>query len=104
MFRHYYDMAMLDMHGVTKQALDEPQLLDTVLMNKKTYFASPSANYETATIGTMHLMPNELFKETLTQDCREMSEMFFQGAPDFDEIKAKVAQIETMINSQVNII
>jgi hypothetical protein len=69
-------------------------------MNKKTYFASPSANYETATIGTMHLMPNELFNETLKQDCREMSEMFFQGAPDFDEIIAKVSQIEKTINSK----
>lgn len=100
MFRHYYDMAMLDMHGVTKQALDDPQLLNTVLMNKKTYFASPSANYETAIIGTMHLMPNELFNEILKQDCKEMSEMFFQGAPDFDRIMEKVAQIETTINSQ----
>jgi hypothetical protein len=100
MFRHYYDIAMLDMNGVTKQALSDPQLLNTVLMNKKTYFASSSANYETATIGTIHLMPNELFTETLRQDCREMSEMFFQRAPDFDEIMTKVAQIETTINSQ----
>lgn len=29
----------------------------------------------------------------------EMSEMFFQGTPDFDEIMAKVAQIEITINS-----
>lgn len=99
MFRHYYDMMMLDVHGVTKQALDDHQLLDTVLMNKKTYFASPTASYETATIGTMHLMPNELFIETLRHDCKEMSEMFFQGEPNFDEVMTKIAQIEKMINS-----
>ncbi|HVE44497.1 MAG TPA: hypothetical protein VNC84_05115 [Gammaproteobacteria bacterium] len=91
---------MLDIHGVTKQALDDSELLNTVLMNKKTYFASPSANYETAAIGTMHLMPNELFKETLRQDCKGMSEMFFQESPDFDEIMSKVAEVEIMINSQ----
>ena len=29
-----------------------------------------------------------------------MSEMFFQGAPDFNGIMKKVAKIETTINSQ----
>jgi hypothetical protein len=99
MFRHYYDMAMLDSHGITKQALEDPQLLTTVLMNKKTYFASPSANYETATIGTMKLLPNDIFIQILKQDYSDMLEMFFQGAPVFDEIMTKVAQIEKAINA-----
>ncbi len=99
MFRHYYDIAMLDIHGITKQAISDPQLLSAVVMNKKNYFASSSANYETAAIGTLRLMPNKLFNETLKQDCEEMSDMFFQRAPDFHEIMTKVENIEKTINS-----
>lgn len=100
MFRHYYDIVMLDSQGFTTQALDDPQLLDLVLINKKTCFSSPSANYETANIGTMHLMPNMEFIETLRKDCDSMSEMFFGETPNFDNIITEVDSIEKKINSR----
>lgn len=99
MFRHYYNIVMLDSQGVTTQALDDPELLDIVLINKKTYFSSPSANYETANIGTMHLMPNMEFIEILRKDCDGMAEMFFGETPNFDNIITKVESIEKRINS-----
>lgn len=99
MFRHYYDIVMLDRHGITSRALDDLQLLNTVLMNKKTYFFSPSANYETAKIGTIRLLPKDAFIEVLRQDCEKMSEMFFGETPDFDDIMAHIEKLEKVINS-----
>lgn len=98
-FRHYYDITMLDLHGITSQALADLQWLNIVLMNKKIYFSSPSASYETAKIGAMRLMPNDAFIEGLRQDCEKMSEMFFGKAPNFDDIMAQVEMIEKTINS-----
>lgn len=98
MFRHYYDVVMLDRHGITSQALDDLQLLNIVLMNKQTYFSSPSANYETAKIGTMRLLPKDAFINVLRQDCEKMSEMFFGETPNFDDIMAHIEKLERVIN------
>ena len=98
-FRHYYDIVMLDNQGITNEALEDPELLNTVLMNKKTFFSSPSAKYETANIGTMRLLPNTAFIEVLKLDCEKMSDMFFGEPPNFDEIMSKVEKIESTINT-----
>lgn len=98
MFRHYYDIVMLDKKGITEKALDDLQLLDTVLVNKQTYFASSYANYETAKIGTMRLLPHNNFLEQLRRDCENMADMFFGEAPNFDQIIQEVARIESKIN------
>lgn len=98
-FRHYYDIVMLDNHGITNQSLDDLNLLETVLMNKKIYFASPSAHYETARIGTMCLSPNDAFVDTLKQDCEKMSDMFFGEPPNYENIIERIGEIEKDINS-----
>lgn len=98
MFRHYYDMVMLHKQGVTGAALKDLALLETVLMNKKNYFASPVASYETAKIGTLKLMPNNLFIDLLRKDYKNMADMFFGDTPDFDEILSEIKAIETIIN------
>lgn len=98
-FRHYYDVVMLHNSGITNQSLDDLDLLETVLMNKKIYFASPSANYETAKIGTMRILPNDAFIDTLRQDCEKMSDMFFGEPPTYDEIMKQIEKIEKIINS-----
>lgn len=99
MFRHYYDVGMLNEHGITSKALDDTSLLKTVVTNKIAYFYTSWANYETANIGTIRLLPNEIFVETLRQDCNKMSEMFFGEAPNFYEVMAEIAALEKTINS-----
>ncbi len=99
-FRHYYDIVMLDENGVTVDALNDLALLEAVVLNKTTYFASSSANYESANIGTLKLMPNPAFFENLRRDSREMSSMFFGEAPNFDDILNRVQAIETLINQR----
>ncbi len=98
-FRHYYDLVMLDQHGITDQAIVDEDLLNTVLTNKMTYFSSGSANYEEAKIGTICLSPNTTFMSALRQDSEKMSEMFFGQQPNFEDIVTRIAAIENKINS-----
>jgi hypothetical protein len=99
-FRHYYDIVMLDKSGITTQALKDSHLLDIVLNNKKIYFPSASANYETAKIGTLCLLPNAAFIEVLKQDYNKMFEMFFGETPKFDDIMTHIEKLEKTINTK----
>lgn len=99
LFRHYYDIYMLDKNNLTENALSDIKLLEDVVTNKSIYFPSAWANYEKATIGTLRLHPNEELKEKLKQDHSKMSDMFFGELPDFDEVMNNIQLIENRINS-----
>jgi predicted nucleotidyltransferase component of viral defense system len=98
LFRHYYDIVMLDQNNLTQEALEDTKLLEDVVRNKSIYFPTKRANYEKAVIGTLHLYPNEIFMDQLKQDHDKMVDMFFGDAPDFDEIMENIKRIEQCIN------
>ncbi len=100
MFRHYYDVVMLDKHNLTKDALQDDGLLKDVVRNKSTYFPSNKAKYDEAVIGSLRLYPNDAFIDQLRQDHAKMSIMFFGEAPDFDETIQKIKTIESVINKR----
>jgi hypothetical protein len=98
LFRHYYDIAMLDQKNLTDIALQDLPLLNDVVRNKMTYFPAKWASYESATIGTLRIYPNESFIDHLKQDYGKMVEMFFGEAPDFDKTLDDIKRIEKFIN------
>ena len=98
LFRHYYDIVMLDQNNITREALQDTTLLSDVVKNKVIYFPSKWANYDEAVIGTLHLFPNEAFIGQLRQDYRNMTEMFFGEAPDFENTLEKIKLIEELVN------
>lgn len=100
LFRHYYDIVMLDNNNVTNDALKDTALLSDVVRNKVIYFPSKWANYDEAKIGTLRLYPNKIFIDKLRQDHRRMAEMFFGTPPDFNEILSAIQKIETIINKK----
>jgi hypothetical protein len=100
LFRHYYDIAMLDQNGLTKDAVQDAGLLADVVKNKSIYFEDKKAKYDEAIIGLLKLYPNEAFIEQLKQDHKDMAVMFFGDAPDFDEIMQKTKNIERKINGK----
>lgn len=100
LFRHYYDIAMLDKNNLTHDAMQDLTLLNDVVRNKVIYFPSKWANYNEATIGTLRLYPNATFIEQLKQDHKNMTEMFFGDAPDFNETLLAIQDIERVINSK----
>lgn len=100
LFRHYYDIVMLDQNNLTKDALQDIMLLEDVVKNKSIYFPTTRANYEEAVIGTLHLYPNKAFIGQLKQDHGKMVDMFFGDVPDFDEIMENIKRIENDVNKK----
>lgn len=99
LFRHYYDLVMLDQNDLTQDALLDIKLLEDVVKNKSIYFPTKRANYKEAVLGTLHLYPNKVFINQLKQDHSKMVDMFFGDAPDFDEIMGNIKRIEQVINN-----
>lgn len=100
LFRHYYDIVMLDQSGLTQYALQDINLLADVVKNKSIYFPTKRANYEEAVVGTLRLYPNEEFISQLKQDHSKMIDMFFGDAPNFEDIMENIKRIERAINSR----
>lgn len=100
LFRHYYDIAMLDKNNLTQAALQDTNLLNDVVRNKVIYFPSKWANYDEAHIGTLRIYPNEAFIEQLKLDHKNMTEMFFGNAPDFNDTLSAIQNIERAINNK----
>jgi len=100
LFRHYYDIVMLDKNNLTYAALQDTTLLNDVVRNKVIYFPSKWANYDEANIGTLRIYPNEVFIEQLKQDHKNMTEMFFGNAPDFNDTLSAIQNIERVINNK----
>jgi hypothetical protein len=100
LFRHYYDIVMLDQNNLTQDALQDIRLLSNVVQNKVIYFPSKWAKYDEAKIGTLRLYPNEAFIEQLKKDHNRMTEMFFGNAPDFNDTLSKIRNIEQAINKK----
>lgn len=98
LFRHYYDLVMLDKCGVTQEALKNAELLDRLVQNNKAYFHSGWANYDTANIGTLRLTPKQHFLPALKKDFLDMEEMFFGDVPVFEEVMDGVERIEGLVN------
>lgn len=98
LFRHYYDIVMLDQKNITQEAMQDIRLLEDVVKNKSIYFPSKWANYNEAKIGTLRLYPNEEFIDQLKQDYKKMDDMFFGNPPDFNETLDKIIRIEKTIN------
>jgi hypothetical protein len=97
-FRHYYDIVMLDRNNLTQDALNDTGLLRDVVTNKMLYFPSKWANYDEAKIGSLRIYPNEVFIEFLKKDSQNMADMFFGDAPDFNAILSEVKKIENILN------
>lgn len=100
MFRHYYDIVMLDKKNITQAALNDIDLLKDVVKNKVIYFPSKWENYDDAKIGSMRLYPNDVFIESLKRDSEKMTDMFFGESPDFNETMSEIKRIEAVINKK----
>ncbi len=80
-------------------AVADFDLLAQVAHHKATFFRSSWANYDTARLGTLRLTPDEARIKDLKVDYRAMAPMMFdQTPPSFEDILAKIAELEATIN------
>jgi hypothetical protein len=96
--RHYADLAALADHADAKRAMDRDDLRARVVEHKQVFFASTWARYETAVPGSFRLIPGEARLDALTQDYRDMREMFFGEPMAWEKIVARLRTLEAEIN------
>ena len=99
MSRHYSDLAALSRHAAGHRAVTDLDLLARVRAHKQTYFRSGWAHYETAVLGSFHLVPSPERRAQIAQDYRGMVDMFMTTPPSFNTIMAELEAMERQINA-----
>jgi hypothetical protein len=99
MSRHYFDTLMLHRAGVTTRALETPDLLESVVRNKSLMFPDKSASYDTATIGTIRLLPDGEGREVLKRDYEAMRDMFMNEPPTIGDVLEGLVAVEATLNT-----
>jgi len=98
--RHYYDVFKLGKSPVKDNALNNFDLLKSVLEFKMKFYRTPWAKFEEAISGTVHLVPPDYRITELEKDYEVMQEMLFGERPQFSEILDYLKLLEVEINAK----
>ncbi len=98
--RHYSDVASLAESEHGARAVEQLDLLARVVEHKMLFFSAAWARYDTATPGTLKLVPPDERLRELKADYAKMRPMFFTQPPTFDEILERLRQLERRINDK----
>ena len=96
--RHYYDTYQLIHKGIAEKALKDISLLHDVIRHKSKYFKSSWATYETAAPPTLSIYPNDILKQKLKEDYKQMEGMLFGNPPSFDEVLESLKKFQNDLN------
>ncbi len=97
--RHYSDFAALWRHARGQAARRQLNLLERVRTHKSRFFASKSANYDTAKPGSFRLAPMESRLSELRRDYAAMEPMFLSPPPSFEQVLAILQEAEQNLNT-----
>lgn len=97
--RHYADVAQMSEKQVVDEALKDINLLKSVTTHKDLFYHCGWAKYKLAMPGSFHLVPSKGRFATIRRDYRNMTTMFFNNPPTFDEIIEQLSALERRINS-----
>ena len=98
MARHWSDVAVMSTAERFKDDKLSLTLLDKVIQFKKIYFAANWAHYDTAVPDTLRIVPNAGLQPVLRKDYDQMEEMFPTKRLSFDEIVARLEELQKRIN------
>jgi hypothetical protein len=79
-------------------ALADAGLLAEVVAFKQRFYPRAWARYELAVPGSLRLVPQGAVLATVAADYRAMAGMIFGAIPSFDEILARLQDLEKEIN------
>jgi hypothetical protein len=99
--RHYSDLTAMIKAGIGDEAAEHEGLLQAVVDHKTAFYRSSWANYETATRGSLRLIPTGDHLAELKSDLGSMQEMFFGEPPQLDDILTTLGKWETNFNQAV---
>jgi hypothetical protein len=96
--RHYFDFyCLLNSEGKGK-ALADLNLLNQVAAHNSLYFKAAWANYSTAKVGSLKLIPSDKVNKEMEADYKAMSEMFAGKIPDWEAIIYLIQLFEEDLN------
>ncbi len=99
--RHFYDLARLFRHAIGARALKDSALPQRVREHKEIYWAHSASRYDLAKAGTFKLLPPDNLIPEIRRDYRQMSDMCFGAAPDFDSLMGEIKELETVLNGSI---
>jgi hypothetical protein len=99
MARHWSDVAVMSTAERFQDEKLSTELLAKVIGFKKIYFPANWAQYDSAVPGTLQIAPNESLQTILRRDYQQMQEMFPSKPLTFDEIVARLEQLQHRINA-----
>ncbi len=99
--RHYYDVALLGDSETARAAIANVALLEAVARFKAVFFASARARYDLAKPGSLRLMFPGFRRADVERDYERMQPMLFGAVPSFDEVCARITEIEKTINTRM---
>ena len=97
--RHYADVAQMSQAKVVDEALGDIGLLKSVTTHKDMFYHCGWAQYDQAKPGSFHLLPRIERLRTIRRDYQNMTAMFFDEPPVFDDILEQLSDIEKRINA-----
>lgn len=101
--RHWYDLYKLHNSWVSKEALSQIEILESVIEHKNAFFKYNYASYEDCLSGKLRLIPNEIYLSSLKKDYEDMinSGMFNETPPSFEEILNDLSKLANNINKHL---
>jgi len=97
--RHYYDLYRLNESPIKEQALRDLDLLAEVVRFKRHFYYCAWAGFDSATKGTLKLLPAPHNLLALQADYKKMQSMLFGPIPTFDDVLSGLSILENEINN-----
>ncbi len=100
--RHWFDLACLAHHNVSRAALTDRVIFEDVVRHKTVFFNANYANYNHCLDGQMRLVPDEDQLVLLESDYEAMrtASIIRDEAPRFDALMERIRNVEVEVNRQ----
>jgi len=96
--RHMYDVYNMGNSWVKESAFKKKELLEKDVTFKQKFYYAKAAHYETATLGTIMLVPGEGLHKTLKADYQAMRNMIYGNMPEYEEIVRFLEKLEDEVH------
>lgn len=96
--RHLYDVYNMGNSWVKESAFKRKELLEKDIAFKQKFYYAKSAHYETATLGSIMLVPGERIHKALKEDYQAMYNMIYGKMPEYEEIIGYLCKLEEEVH------
>jgi hypothetical protein len=96
--RHYYDVHRIFQSELGVRAVGDRELGADCVAHARMFFSSPDLGLDRAVSGTFSLSATDAMFGELRRDYARMTGMIIGTPPEFDEVMASVAAVESEIN------